>query len=400
MKNKLILFMFFLLIPTLSGCYNDKEIDETAYIIALGIDKGKNENYSYTFQFSSPLAISGDIEEDKDSGKENEEKSGREIDNTTVSNLVIEAPDFYIAKNLTNNFLSKNVDMSHLKLIVFSAQVDANCLEEHSQLLLHEREIRPHTAIAVAATSAEEYIENVNPELESNTSKYYELMSLRSNNVYAPSKRLHDFVDDITVKTSDSVLPIAVNGKELKDFPADNSTSGWITPHDSQVASSHSVLSGMAIFKDGRLTDAMDGDSAMIFNILNRAIKSCTITVENQSSPDETLSFRLTVPESATYDIDLENNRINVSQNLQLEFLGLRLPQGYHSFDELYAYTQKVITARVSDFLHDISHNKKADILHIRNHLRPRFTTWEEWNKFNWDEFYEKAKFTVNINLV
>lgn len=399
MKNKFILLLFLLLIPTLSGCYDDKEIDETAYIIALGIDKGDKENYSYTFQFSSPLSLSSS-ESGESSGQEGGEKQGKSGENTTVSNLVIDAPDFYIAKNMTNNFLSKNVDMSHLKLIVFSAQIDASGVEDHSQLLLHEREIRPHTAIAVAATSAGEYIENVNPELESNTSKYYELMSLRSNNVYAPSKRLHDFVDDMTAKNSDSVLPIAVNGKELKNFPADNSTSGWITPHDSQIASSHSVLSGMAIFKDGKLTGAMDGDSAMIFNILNRSIKNCTITVANQSSPDETLSFSLTVLEPASYNTDIQNNSIIVSQNFQLEFLGLRLPQGYHSFNELYSYTQKILSQRIQDFLNDISRNKKVDILDIRNRIRPQFATWDDWNNFDWDGFYQKAKFAVNIDIV
>ncbi len=398
MKNKFILLLFFLLIPTLSGCYDEKEIDETAYIIALGIDKGEGENYSYTFQFSSPLSLSNS-ESGEGSSQESGEKQGKSGENSTVSNLVIDAPDFYIAKNMTNNFLSKNVDMSHLKLIVFSSQIDAGGVEDHSQLLLHEREVRPHTAIAVAATSAGKYIENVNPELESNTSKYYELMSLRSNNVYAPSKRLHDFVDDMTAKNSDSVLPIAVNGEELKNFPSDNSISGWMTPHNSQIASSHSVLSGMAIFKDGKLSGAMDGDSAMIFNILNRSIKDCTITVANQSAPDETLSFRLTVLEPASYNTDIENNSINISQSLQLEFLGLRLPQGYRSFDELYSYTQKVLTQRIQDFLNDISRTKKADILDIRNHLRLRFATWEEWNNFDWDNFYQKAKFSVNIDI-
>ncbi len=399
MKNRFILLLFLLLIPTLSGCYDDKEIDETAYIIALGIDKGENENYSYTFQFSSPLSLSGS-ESGEGSNTESSEKQGKSGENSTVSNLVIDAPDFYIAKNMTNNFLSKNVDMSHLKLIVFSAQIDADDLEDHSQLLLHEREIRPHTAIAVAANSAAEYIENVNPELESNTSKYYELMSLRSNNVYAPSKRLHDFVDDMTTKNSDSVLPIAVNGKELKNFPTDNSTSGWVTPNNSQISSSHSVLSGMAIFKDGKLSGAMDGDSAMIFNILNRSIKDCTITVANQSAPDETLSFRLTVLDPASYGIDIKNNLISISQNLQLEFLGLRLPQGYHSFDELYSYTEEILVQRIQDFLNDISRNKKADILDIRDHLRPRFATWDEWNNFDWDNFYQKATFAVNIDII
>jgi len=397
-KNKALLL---LVLPIfLSGCYDHKEIDETAYIVALGIDKGKDAEYSYTFQFSAPLAISkegGGGEQPQGSSEENNEGEGK---NSTVRNLTINAPDFYVAKNMINNFMSKNIDMSHLKLIVFSAKVDENALESHSQLLLREREVRPHTAIAVAAESASGYLEKVNPELEANTSKYYELMSLRSNNLYAPAKRLNDFVDELTTEGSDSALPIAVSGKTTADFPVDSSVPEWISAHNSVISADRSVLYGMALFKDGKLTTAMDGDSAMIYNILTQSIESCTITVKDKHSPQNTLSFRLIIPEKAGYKIQTDLKQITVTQNLQAEFLGSTLPKGYRSEDELYSYALSVLTRRTTDYFTDLSKEKSADIMQLRNCIRKNFATWDEWNSFNWDNFYKNAKFDININFI
>ena len=396
MKIKAI-FLLLIFVFLFSGCQDLKEIDETAYIVALAIDKCEGDGFSYTFQFSKPLAITSDSENSEE--QESSSKEGTK-ENSSVSNLEIEAPDFYIAKNLTNNFLSKNVDMSHLKLIVFSSEISAADLEEHSQLLLREREIRPHTSIAITANSAAKYLENVNPELESNTSKYYELLALRSNNIYAPTKRLHDFVDEISAESRDTALPIATNPKELRDFPSDSLTDGWINAHNLQILSDRSILYGMAIFKNGELANIMDGDSALIFNILTKEIDHCTITLRDKYNSSETLSFRIIVPEKANFHIDIKNKQITASQELQAEFLGAVLPEGYHSFDELYSYANKVLSERMSDFLIHISQKHSADILNLRGCLRTRFLTWNQWNNFDWKNFYKSAKFLMDIEFI
>ena len=396
MKGKFTVIFLLLLTFSLVGCYDIKEIDQTAYIIALGIDKGEDSNFSYTFQFSAPLAIAGETEQ----GGESTESASESEGNSTVTNLTVQAPDFYVARNLTNNFMSKNIDMSHLKLIVFSANIDAKALENHSQLLLREREIRPHTAIATASSTASAFLQNVNPELESNTSKYYELMFLRSNNVYAPTKRLHDFVDELTDGTRDSVLPIAASGKELKKFPADSSDYNWVGTHMTSINSENSVLCGMAVFKNGKFSGIMDGDSAMIYNILNKNTDTCTVTIRSKYRSDQTLSFRITVPEQACFSVNIQNPKILISQKLRAEFLGSILPEGYSSFDELYSHLRNMITNRTSEFFSDAFCEKSADILNLRNSIRPQFSTWDKWKNFNWQDFCRKSSFSVNIKFI
>ncbi len=388
----LSLVLAFIIPLSLCGCYDSKEIDETAYIIALGIDKAADSGFSYTFQFSAPLATMSS--EGSTGGAESESK-----ENPTVRNIVISAPDFYTAKNLTNNFLSKTVDMSHLKLIVFSASVDQDGFLEHSQFMLHEREVRPHTAVALATTTAEEYLKSINPELEANTAKYYELMSLRSNNVYSPTKRLSDFVDEISSEGGISCLPIASLGSSSSPLPNQSKSSQWVSLGDTKVKSQKAEMRGMAIFKNGQPTAAVDGDLAMIYNILRRDIKSCVITLKNPHLDDSFVSFRLNIPHACEYSLDRAKKpcRIKISQGFDIEFFGGNLPSGFSSYDELFSFADHAITQKVTAYFYQLSRSHHADIMKISDCFKKSFWSAENFLSSDWEDIFASAEFDVNI---
>ncbi len=385
-----------------SGCYDDREIDETAYIIAVGIDEADDGEYKYTFQFSAPLAMSdggGGGKEEKSEDEGGIKDSG----NPSVKNVVIKAPDFYIAKNMINNFLSKNIDMSHLKLIVFSQNIDVKKLIHHSQLFLREREVRPHTSLAVAEKSAEEFIRNVNPELEVNTAKYYELMSLRSNNIYAPSKRLRDFVEECEGGGS-SVLPVAcvTEYEKTEDFKKNEKNDTlWVESGNARVSSSKADMRGMAVFANGELKTVQSGDEALVFNILNRDIKSFMISIDNEYSKGETITFRIYIPEKATYNVKNNKERciIEINTVIDAEYIGERLPEGYKTNEEIYAQLTKAMTDKIYGFMNRVADNG-ADIMNIGDCYKREFSTIDEFKSSEWIKIYENADFVVDLRLI
>ncbi len=380
----------------LCGCYDSREVDETAYIIALGIDDNEENGYTYTIQFSAPLeSVSGE------GGASGSATEGEENENSTVRNVVIKAKDFYTAKNMTNNFMGKNVDMSHLKLIVFSNKIDKDGILKHSQFLLREREIRPHTAVAVSEGSAEKYIKSVKPELEANTAKYYELMSKKSNNVYSPTKRLSHFVDELLSETGVSFLPIARISSQKQLTQQSDKESMLVDTQSAMIESKRAELRGMAIFRNGKIVAEDEGDFAMIYNILSRSIKECTVSLKNPYEPDEIVSFKIVVPGKAFYSVDKEASpcRINVSQTLDVELLGGTLPDGFSTPEELFEYTDNVITQRFTEYFYDLSRGKRADIMKIGDCVKAQMVTDAEWNASKWEKQFESASFRIDVNL-
>lgn len=394
-KLKLVTLTVCMLLPVLfGGCFDNREIDETAYIIAIGIDRSDKSDYTYTFQFSKP--VSGGSPEGGESGGGGEGQSA----NKSVTNITVTAPDFYIAKNMTNNFLAKNIDMSHLKMIVFAKDIDPSGLSRHSQFLLREREIRPHTAVAVATQTAKEYIESVSPDLEANTAKYYELMALRSNNLYAPDKTLSDFVDEISTHGKASALPLASVAEKDSSQTEPNTDKGlWVGSESAVLAAKQSDFRGMAIFKDGVMCGIMDGDAAMLYNILAKNIRNAVVTVRSPFNQADTFSFRISVNDPAAYTINNSTTpcRISVSQELDIEFLGSRVPAGFESTEQLFAFVRSIVESEMTNFFADISNNKRADILNIGDHFKKNFITQQQWEDANWSKIYETAKFDVDI---
>ncbi len=401
-RNRILVFVLSIILLLCTGCYDAKEIDETAYIIALGIDKFEDEEYKYTFQFSAPLAIAG-VGAEKQSNTENKGGGIEDSGNPSVNNVVIKAPDFYIAKNMINNFFSKNIDMSHLKLIVFSKEIDADKLIHHSQLFLREREVRPHTSLAVSEKSAEEFIRSVNPELEANTAKYYELMSLRSNNIYAPSKRLRDFVEE-TKNGGGSVLPVAhVTGYDSsEDFgKSESKKTAWVKSKDTRVSSSRADMRGMAVFADRKLKKIMDGDSALIFNVLERDVKNFIMSIRNAYNPDETLSFRILIPQKTRYDVKKGGKGYEVKSStiLDAEYIGGEIPEGYKSYDELYEELEKTIAEEFSLFFQMLV-EEGADIVGIEKNHKKNFSTLKDVEELKQEKFFDNVKMIVDIKII
>lgn len=57
-KMILILLIMSMLLPMLSACWNQKELTELAFIMAMGVDKGKHKKYDISFQIVIPGNVS------------------------------------------------------------------------------------------------------------------------------------------------------------------------------------------------------------------------------------------------------------------------------------------------------------------------------------------------------
>ncbi|WP_462409714.1 Ger(x)C family spore germination protein [Neobacillus sp. Marseille-QA0830] len=53
-KCTLIISVIFMIIPVLSACWNQKELTDLAFVMALGIDKGKDKKFKLSYQIVNP----------------------------------------------------------------------------------------------------------------------------------------------------------------------------------------------------------------------------------------------------------------------------------------------------------------------------------------------------------
>ena len=95
MLAKLKLVYPLLLCFLLTGCYGKTELDDLAYVIAMGADiapSGEADNLQITYQIAIPLKITG---ENSETGKE------------TYTTYTTIAPSLNTANSMINTFASK-----------------------------------------------------------------------------------------------------------------------------------------------------------------------------------------------------------------------------------------------------------------------------------------------------
>lgn len=327
---------------TLCGCYDSSEIEEKAYVAALGIDKGDVSKYKYTFQLSNPLESGGSIGAEEKAA----EKSGEDKSNKTVDNITVEADNYFHAGDKLKGILSKEFDMSHIKLIVLSTDTAAHEALSHSELLLREREVRPGTNICLVK-SAVDFLNDVKPTLEANTVRYYELVFGNNDTPTAPITTLRDFVGRSSDKGYDAVVPI------IKD----------------------SSLSGMGIFSDGKLKEELGENDAFVYKLLcgelkNAAIDGCVIS--SNGKPKTDINMNNDIPE------------IMISVNLKII-----ATNGNSSLD-------KLLSSKAESFLYKCSKHQ-CDILGFGRMIKSKCLTQKQWEDFDWDSSFQKSQFTIKI---
>lgn len=183
---------------SLSGCYDIKNIDDLAYVIALGIDVGSKNDLKLTFQIAKPTK----------SGAESSESSGG--DSGFIINTV-ECSSIDSGFNLINSFASKEINLSHCRIIVISEELAEKDISEYIYTLMNKVQIRPSTNVIVSKCSAEYYLRQSKPSLDKIAAKYYDITNT--------AKEYTGYTDDVTLNQFFSSLrdnrsePYAILGR-------------------------------------------------------------------------------------------------------------------------------------------------------------------------------------------
>lgn len=191
------IFLMLCLCMMLCAC-TGTEPNDVAYVVAMGFDKADNDNYMITIQFARPTQISGGASEEGG-------KSGSEI----VENIVLEAPDVYSALGLANHIVSKKFTLAHAKLMVFSAEVAKDGIEDIMETVARNEEIRPDIYLSVARNTAREYLFSVKPIIEVNPAKYYQLVYENNDSLGVVQNTAIDFYFNARSKNHENAVPIA-----------------------------------------------------------------------------------------------------------------------------------------------------------------------------------------------
>lgn len=259
LKKIFIIVLIIIFVSSFSASYNSLNIDNSAFAIAIGIDKSDSNKLKVTFEFLAP-SPSGE----------------GSVETTPVLNSV-DCSSITNGINLMNAYLGRKVNLSHCKLIIFSEELAKEGISDEVYSLINEVQIRPSANIVVSKCNTKYYIENSVPSLENLIPKYYEIFPNTSEYTgYTCNATIGDFFNALVCN---SCSPYAVLGGINT---SDDSSSASSSSDDSTIKSNESPITGtrktnnigLAVFKDDKLAGELNAIETICFLNMRKDRKS------------------------------------------------------------------------------------------------------------------------------
>lgn len=391
------------LVILLSSCVG-QEPNDIAYVTALGIDK-KDDEYVYTIQFANPTKISG--------GASEEGGKGGQI----VENLSVGGNSIYSGINNANAILSKNLSLAHAKLVVVSEDVARDGLYDITDLLARNGEIRPDIYIAVAENS-QEYILEIQPVIELNPAKYYQLTYEKNEfGGVARNSAVEYYFSNMT-GNRDCVLPLAgtanTDGEESSENSVSESVSenkryedaekyesdfenngrNYLAGQAGLKIANKSETIGMAVFNADEYIGKLGSIETELYNILSGQIEENYIEFySGQTSVPITL--RINQKKKPDYDIDIDSKHVNIKVRLEGELMSL--PKQYEELNSIKGMEKELsqmMSEAAEKFINDI-YDRDIDILGLKGKMKTKFLTWQQYN--NYCENYSDKDWDISV---
>jgi spore germination protein KC len=132
LKKIFILIVIIIFISSFSSSYNSLNLDNLAFVVALGIDKSDSDKLKVTFEFVSLTPSS--------EGTSETEPVFDTVECSSITNSI----------NIMNAYLGKKINLSHCKLIIFSEELAQEGISDEIYSLINDLQVRPSTNIVVS----------------------------------------------------------------------------------------------------------------------------------------------------------------------------------------------------------------------------------------------------------
>lgn len=379
------IFFLIILCFLLTGCYDKAELDNFAYVIGIGLDIGENtnvedddsegENLNITYQIVIPVKIAG---ENSESGKE------------TFTTYTVSASSLFMGNSIVNTMTSKEINLSHINVILYSEEIAKKGLSGHINGLLSETDIRPKTPVVICRGKASEFFDKITPVLEANPSRYYSL-SLSSYNY--------------TDETIGSELISFYANAQSMDKEA-STIIGEISAEqtsDSRKEEDNAVFKGLAVFKAGTMVGEIAPKITDAHLLLTNALKKGNVTVLDPEDKKSIATATIRQYKPTKIDVTVENNvpKINVdvfvnahleASNGTTDYLNAKNKSGLNQ-----AIKEK-LTSSIYEYLDEIK-KLDSDIVGFGKFAKAKCLTWKEFEDMSWQDIFKNSEFNVNVHV-
>ncbi|EPR08294.1 Ger(x)C family spore germination protein [Ruminiclostridium papyrosolvens] len=378
-----IILCISVIMVTLTGCYDNREIEDLAYVVAIGIDEADNNMFNLTFQTAVPKSITTGEGE-------------------TTDIKTFKTDNFISGFRKTGRYLSKKINLSHTKIIVVSEKIAKRGLLPFLNGLQNYMELRPNVNIIVSANGAKNYIESLQPKLSSSPTKFYDMMfKSYQTDFRVPSSQLGDYL----YRThSSGSQPVAIY-TDVDNSVIDSKKPETDKPEEeADKGKKNMSVKGLAVFNGDKMIGSLDSAETSIYALMTGSIDNIKLEVRDPLDERYKILSNVSKDRSSNTSVQVYGNKpeINIDLNLHADVEAVQSNINYSDPAKLQKVQKEYedyIKNEMNSLLTKTSYECKSDIFGFGQIAKKNYMTISQWDKVKWHEIFPNAIYRIRVSM-
>lgn len=389
-----ILILTLLLIISSTNYYGIKGIDNLAYVVAIGLDVGDEENLKLSLQISVPNS------DDSSSGSSSQSSS------VVVNSM--DCPSINTGLTLFNSYLGKEVNLSHCKVLVISEELAYRGIAEYLYTLINDVQFRSDSNIIISKCDAKSYLEYSAPVLDKVSARYYKIAPISSEYTgYTESITCNEFLSNITYSSSEPVAILgSINTPQTQEIKSEVSNKDvYYTAGQTPISGENGVENmGLAVFEDDKLIGELNGLESICHLIISNKLQNAQIRIPSPIENLDYIDLYIELDKSTKSSVFLTNSTPYITSEI---FITAKMQSMNRDInlvdDEVVAKIEKAseefLEEKIYNYLYKTSKELHVDIDNFGLYSLKYFWSQDDWKSYNWLHHYKDAFFNVNVEL-
>lgn len=395
MRFRVVATIMILIISlVITGCNGSKELDEVAYVLAVGVDAAEGDQLDLTYEVAIPRVLAGE--------------SGNKTDPKSTTNLVgITAPTLAEGRNLLKSAVARAPNLSHVTTFIIGEDLARKGLADFLGPALRFRELRGSINIVVVTGKAKDFMKQNAPEEVLATRWFEAMLSSAEESGYYLKTSFDEFYTRLkNLSGSPFTTLMAINPLTGEGQPSDSVITGdrtreYLPQTMPRENGNPGTVIGTAVFKEDKMVGMLLSEETRMFAMLENHYPRGFMVVDDPLEPKHAINVNLWLGRKPKINVAILDNHaaINVNVFLEGDITSIASGINYES-DEYKGLLEKQISEIVRQrMLQMLQHTQEwgADIVDFGYYVRPQYATDQEFKDLHWDAMYPNAEFKVVV---
>jgi spore germination protein KC len=377
----------------LTGCWDRRELEEVAFVMAIGVDKGKQSQYSVTAAIALPAKMAG--------GKGGGE--GKPMMLTTV-----EAPTVSGAMAMIGTYMDRRVSLDHTKTLFMGEELAQISGLHTMDEFVRFRQARRSVFYIVTKGKAADFLNGMKPEMEKDPQKFIEQMSYnyRITGMLPARSQIQSFVTTVNTGYSAPLTYYAAlkeEGEEKSGNGSSQASSGFKSGEMPRKGGPNIEMVGGAAFRGEKMAGVLTGDEMRLVLMLQDRFRRGYFSIPDPKQPDLFISLELRRgrPLQTKVDLSGQHPRITGTISLEGEIVAIQSNLDYTEPD-MQTQLEAFAAGNLRDHMRELIKKTQAwdsDVAGFGEHVVKRFPTVEAWDVYDWPAKYPDAEITMDVRV-